>query len=264
MIRKVAIRDYRVFHEFDLEFSSGVNILVGNNDTGKSTLIEAITLALTGRVNGRLLAQELSPYFINRQATRKYVKGLRSNGQTPPAPPTMIIDVFLEDSAEAEILRGTNNVHGENACGIRIQAKLSQDFHEEYNSFISEPGTVQLAPTEYYRVEWLGFSGNAVSARSIPATVSVIDPTTIRLQSGIDYHLQQIIRTHLEPRERVELSRQYRSLREEFSNKDAVKEINKRLTSEDDDLTDRQLSLAIDISQRYTWESSLVAHLDPE
>ncbi len=249
-----------MFREFDLEFLPGINILVGRNDTGKSTLIEAINLALTGRIHGRALAQELSPYLINLDATREYVQKLQSGDQA--VPPAMIIDLFLEDADQAEILRGTNNVYGENACGVRIQAKLSQDFCEEYESFIGEPGAVRLAPTEYYKVDWLGFSGNAVSVRSVPATASVIDPTSIRLQSGVDYHLQEIIRTHLDPKERVELSRQYRSLREEFSDKETVKAINKRLEAEDDDLTDRKLSLAIDISQRYTWESSLVAHLD--
>ena len=51
MIQKVAIRNYKLLREFDLEVSPGVNIIVGNNDTGKSTLIEAINLALTGKVN---------------------------------------------------------------------------------------------------------------------------------------------------------------------------------------------------------------------
>jgi len=77
-----------LFRGFDLTFSSGINILVGSNDTGKSTLIEAINLGLTGRVHGRALAQELSPYFINRDATQEYVEQLKSGG-TPP-PPTMI------------------------------------------------------------------------------------------------------------------------------------------------------------------------------
>lgn len=262
MIRKVSIRNYRLFREFDLEFSTGINILVGSNDTGKSTLIEAIHLALTGRVHGRALAQELSPYFINREVTQQYIEKLKSGDNIPPLPPTMIIDVFLKDAEEMDILRGTNNVSGEDACGVRIQAKLSQDFHEEYKNFISDPSTVHLAPTEYYRVEWLGFSGNAVSARSVPAIASVIDPTTIRLQSGVDYHLQEIIKAHLEPNERVELSRQYRSLREAFSRQPSVKKINDRLKTDNSALTDHELSLGIDISQRYTWESSLVAHLD--
>ena len=41
-----------------------------------------------------------------------------------------------------------------------------------------------------------------------------------------------------------------------------MKSINERLKAEDSVLTDRSLSLSIDISRRYTWESSLVAHLD--
>jgi hypothetical protein len=122
----------------------------------------------------------------------------------------------------------------EDACGVRIQAKLSADFQEEYQSFITDPFSVRLAPTEYYRVDWLGFSGSAVTARSVPTTASVIDSTTIQLQSGVDYHLRQIIRTHLEPKERVELSRQYRSLREEFGNKESVKAINERLKTAND------------------------------
>ncbi len=121
---------------------------------------------------------------------------------------------------------------------------------------------MRLVPTEYYLVEMLGFSGNRISSRSVPIDARLIDASTIRLQSGVDYHLQQIIRGILEPRERVELSREYRSLREEFTEKEPVKAINKRLESTDDQLTDRKLSLSIDLSQRYTWEANLVAHLD--
>ncbi len=40
------------------------------------------------------------------------------------------------------------------------------------------------------------------------------------------------------------------------------KTINERLRKDNGELTDRELSLSIDISKRYTWESSLVAHLD--
>lgn len=260
MIRKIAIRNYRLFREFDLELGPGINILVGNNDTGKSTLIEAINLALTGRINGRSLTQELNPYLLNMQKTLEYLGALGDDRRA--VPPELIIDVYFDDHDAAELLRGTNNISGEDACGVRIQAKLSPDFQEEYANFIAQPEGVRLVPTEYYRVEWLGFSGGAVTYRSIPASSSVIDPTTIQLRSGVDYHLQQIIRTHLEPNERAELSRQYRSLRERFTDEPSVRTINSRLRGSDRELSDRQLTLSLDISNRFTWEASLVAHLD--
>jgi len=134
MIRKVAIRNYRLFGRFDLDLGPGMNILVGNNDTGKSTLIEAINLALTGRNNGRPLSQELNPYLLNQEATSEYLDAL-NDGETT-IPPELVIEVYLEDYDAAEILRGTNNLYGEDACGIRIQAKLSPEFAEEYTKFI--------------------------------------------------------------------------------------------------------------------------------
>jgi len=260
VIRKLVIQNYRKFRTLDVDMLPGTNILVGSNDSGKSTLIEAINLALTGRVNGRIFAQEFSPYYVNLDATAQYVQELQSNPRA--IPPVIIIEVYLEDGGEAEILRGTNNLLGEDACGIRIQAKLSPDFEEEYRSFVANPDSIRLVPTEYYRVDWFGFSGSGVTARSVPATASVVDPSSVRLQSGVDHHMQQIIRTHLDPKERVELSRQYRSLRETFSEQEAVKRINEKLKDDSESLTQRSLSLAIDISQRYTWENGLVAHLD--
>lgn len=260
LIRKIAIRNYRCLRQFDLDFTPGLNILVGQNDTGKSTLIEAITLALTGRVGGRAFAQELSPYYVNLDATREYIADLQSGGTEPP--PSVTIDVFLDDMHDTEILRGTNNVFGEDACGIRMQVELADEFFDEYTTFSARPDDIRLAPTEYYRVDWLGFSGNAVSARSVPVITSLVDPSTIRLQAGVDYHLQQIIRSQLESKERVELSRQYRTMREEFSDQAGVKAINEKLQKHSEKLTNRRLGLAIDISQRYTWEGGLSVHLD--
>jgi putative ATP-dependent endonuclease of OLD family len=264
VIRKIAIRNYRCFRAFDLDFTPELNILVGINDTGKSTIIEAINLALTGRVNGRAFGQELSPYFVNLDATRAYIESLKARRVSDPypEPPAIIIDVFLQDECDADVLRGTNNVFAEDACGLRVQAELADEYFEEYKSFIEEPENVRLVPTEYYKVEWVGFSGNSVTSRSVPVVSSLVDPSTIRLQAGVDYHLQQIINSQLEAKERVELSRQYRTLREEFGEKAGVQDINKRLNKHSEKLTSRKLGLAIDISQRYTWEGGLQVHLD--
>lgn len=261
MIRKIAIRNYRRFKKFDLDFDPGMNIVVGDNDSGKSSLIEAINLALTGRIQGWMLSQDFSPFLVNQVVTEEFIAELEEDA-TKATPPEIIIDLFLEDSDETEILRGTNNVLAEDACGIRIRGYLNPDYLDEYQAFVGQSEPVRLVPTEYYKVDWLGFSGNGVTARSIPATASVIDPTTIRLQSGTDVYLQKIIGDRLDPKERVELSRAYRSLREQFSNNDSVKAINEQLMGERGDFTDRELTLSIDISRRFTWESGLVAHLD--
>jgi putative ATP-dependent endonuclease of OLD family len=237
-----------------------MNILVGDNDTGKSTVLEAVNLALTGRVQGRQLAQDLSPYAFNLDVTREYVAALQAGGS--PQPPEIVIDLYLEASDATAALKGTNNSTNEDACGLRFLAVYNPDFAQEYEEFIKNPESIRVVPSEYYRCEWLGFSGNPVTARSVPATASLIDATSIRLQSGADFYLQGIISGNLLPNERVELTRAYRSLREEFADNQAIASINEKLTSTPGDVSDRNLTLGIDISQRASWESTLVPHLD--
>lgn len=260
MLRKVLIKNYRVFSDFQLEFSSGVNIIVGDNDTGKSTLLEAINLALTARLHGNPIAYELSPYLFNQATTQPYVEGLQA-GQKP-VPPQIIIEAYLDDVAECAALKGTNNLSNEDCPGVRVRIVLDEEYIDEYHRYIADPTTVKLVPTEYYKVEWLDFAGNPIrNAKKIP-DASLIDASAIRLQNGADYYLQQIIGSHLDAGERVELSRSYRSLREAFAGLETIDGVNTKLAGSHSDVSSRQLTLSIDISQRATWERSLIPHLD--
>ena len=64
MIERVIIQGYRVFKELDFRPNPEINIIVGDNEAGKSTLIEAIGMAISGRANGRPLFEELNPYWF--------------------------------------------------------------------------------------------------------------------------------------------------------------------------------------------------------
>ena len=60
-INKVIIENFKCFKgRFLVELNKCLNILVGDNEAGKSTILEAIHLALTGLLNGRYLKHELN------------------------------------------------------------------------------------------------------------------------------------------------------------------------------------------------------------
>lgn len=95
MIERVRILGYRKFRELNFEPHQRLNILVGDNDAGKSTLLEAITLALTGRVSGRLASDEVNPFWFNAAIVKEFFAA-RSAGETS-APPAIEIEVFVRD-----------------------------------------------------------------------------------------------------------------------------------------------------------------------
>ena len=53
MIERVIIKNYRVFKELDFRPNESMNIIVGDNEAGKSTLMEAISMAIGGRLHSR-------------------------------------------------------------------------------------------------------------------------------------------------------------------------------------------------------------------
>src|SRR5262245_46496853 len=95
VIDEVRISGYRRFQEFACRPRRRFNIMVGENEAGKSTLLEAVCLATTGRINGRSATEELNPYWFN-QGTVKAFFAARARGERV-SPPTISIEVFLED-----------------------------------------------------------------------------------------------------------------------------------------------------------------------
>lgn len=60
-ISKIKIQNYKCYKgTFIIDLKEGLNIIVGDNEAGKSTILEAINLALTGIVNGRSIWNEFA------------------------------------------------------------------------------------------------------------------------------------------------------------------------------------------------------------
>ncbi|EEF93701.1 hypothetical protein CATMIT_01665, partial [Catenibacterium mitsuokai DSM 15897] len=102
MITKIKIHGYRIYKKFELAPNKRLNLIVGANEAGKSTLIEALTLALTGRINGRGVAEELNPYWFNTEIVADFVKR-RLLGEAAPFP-KILIEIYLEDRPELQEL----------------------------------------------------------------------------------------------------------------------------------------------------------------
>ena len=49
MINQVKVKNFRIHNKYEIDFSSGVNIIIGNNGVGKTSIIEAIYVVFTGK-----------------------------------------------------------------------------------------------------------------------------------------------------------------------------------------------------------------------
>lgn len=260
MIVKLVLKNFRKFEDATIPFEPRLNVLVGNNDSGKSTILEAIHLCLTKRWNGRYFEQVFSHHFITSAVTDAYVKEVRAGNH--PKPPDLLVELYFKDVPALATLKGTNNSLKEDLPGYRLHAALDTDFEQDYQEFLSEPALVSTIPSEFYKIEWTSFAGQPINPRLPKVKASLIDASRIRLQSGADYHLQNIIEQTLNLRQRALLARSFRVHQEGFASDDSINSINNALAKSGNSITKKDFTLQIDTSGSNGWESALSPHLD--
>ena len=254
-IDRLVILNYKKFRNFEIEFHEGLNIIVGNNDEGKSTILEAINLALTGTLNGRTIKNEISENIFNVDAVKEYIESMKT---VPIDLPNILIELYLSGD-DVDELRGDGNSMRMNACGVLFKIKFDENYKKEYESFIKS-GSKSL-PVEYYKVDWLSFGRTPITSRSISLKVALIDSSTNRFQNGSDIYISKIIKEGLEDEELISLAQSYRNLKSDFEQNELIKEINQKIAN-NGDISNKKVSIAADMSVKNSWENILTTCVD--
>jgi putative ATP-dependent endonuclease of OLD family len=260
-IERVIIENYRTLQEINLPLREHLNIIVGDNETGKSTLLEAINLALKCQINRKPLRGELHSYLFNASAVAQFLNKLKAGQHDEP--PKILIELYLRDCPDFQKFRGTNNSLHEDAPGISLTISLdSHTFAEEYAAYIAEPERVNDIPVEYYKVDWKDFSGEPVHHSKFPVEAALIDPSAISNTYAANKYVLEIARDFLDHKDKVELALAYRTLRTTFLEDKHVTDINKALSGKASTVTQKTLTMALDMTAKMGWEAGIMPHLD--
>jgi energy-coupling factor transporter ATP-binding protein EcfA2 len=259
VLAKIKIQGYRIHRNLIVEPNRKFNLIVGPNESGKSTLMEAIALALTGRVNGRSASEELNPHWFNIAVVEEFIKN-RASGK-PTGFPEILIELSFENVPELQSLCGAINTYiPTHACpGVTMKVAPNPEYADELKEWAKAP--TSLLPVEYYKCDWRSFADKEITSRPKILATAVIDSRTVRASSGIDYHLRQILGDQLEPSERAEISLEYRRVKASMS-QTALSTVNTRMSTVHATLHDQPIALAMDQSSRTSWEGVVTPHVN--
>ena len=257
-IRHLHIENFKRFKgSFDIDLNEHLNVLVGDNEVGKSTVVEAIYLALTGIYNGHYLRNELSHYIFNNEVVDEYLQSLRSNQGIEP--PKIIIEIFFEGDDAASYM-GDDNYTGSGACGIRYMVCFDEQYNDEYQELITNE--LKTLPIEYYKVSWSSFARHGdITSRSILMKASLIDSDRGRLLNGSDIIVSKIVRDNLDTKEVVGVMQAFRSLQETFMGDQSIQEINNKI-QDSSKISEKTVEISVDLTSRNAWESYIMTYLN--
>ena len=258
-ISKINIENFKSFKgSFKLFLDRGINIVVGENEAGKSTIIEAIHLTLSGLLNGKYLNNELTQYIFNYEVVTEYLDNL--NKGINSMPPHILIEIFIEGEDISEF-EGNGNSEKTNSSGISLEIAFDEKYKKEYEDLI-KIGGIKSLPIEYYNILWSSFARDEnITIRTIPIKSALIDSASNKFQNGSDVYISRIIKEFLESNEIVEISQSHRKMRDYFMEDDSIKKINDKI-KEATKISDKKVEISVELSSKNAWENSLMTYLD--
>lgn len=256
-IKKIKIFNFKGLRDFETELNPGLNILVGDNESGKSTILDAIHLALTGMYCGRGIRNEISPYLINIEAVKEYLDSLSSDKPLPP--PGLMIEIYFDGSIDPEF-EGNDNTDKQNKVeGFRFEIAFAEQHQSEYEKLVLNK-EIHSLPTEYYLASWTKFDRNATTTRMIPIKSVLIDSSNYRYQNGSDVYISRIVKDLLGEEDVIAISQAHRRMIEGFANDPAITNINTKISAEST-IVQGDVSLSADQGNKNAWESSLITQV---
>jgi putative ATP-dependent endonuclease of OLD family len=150
-IRRLVLKNFKRFKTLEVECDPELNILVGGNEAGKSSVLQALDIVLSASRN-KVEALGLETLF-NAECIAEFLDGERKIEDLP----VLLVEVYLDGIDWHHDLDGRNNSKGADHFGIKMVCKPVDEYSNEIRAILAEKH--DSFPFEYYRCPIPDFHG---------------------------------------------------------------------------------------------------------
>lgn len=215
-IKKIHLKYFKCFRDATIECNPNLNIIVGDNGTGKSSILQAIDLALSGsitRVEKSGIENILNMSAVSAWKAQPSVEKL----------PVLTVELFFDnmpDNPKMEFFYGekySDNKTKESAFGIKMICEPDPEFFQEISQQL-QMGVGIYFPYEYYKVHFSTFSDMAYSQYNKPFHLMYIDNSTINEARALRFVITNTYSSAVSSlQERISKRQEYRNHIELFN-----------------------------------------------
>lgn len=218
-IQKIKLRNFKRFKSLSVDFDSGINILIGDNESGKSSILSAINLVLSGS-KSKIETVGLESLF-NSDVITDYLKTDKAYENLP----VLFIEVFLNEQNNVD-LNGKNNSDGLLCDGLKLECSPNDELSKEIKGILLQPETI--FPFEYYSIKFNTFQGDAFTGYRKYIKHLLIDNSQISSEYAIKEYVKDMYNSYANGVEKNKHQNEYRKHKEGFKTS-VLSELNTRL-----------------------------------
>ena len=191
-IKTLYINGFKKFIDFKVGFNEKMNILVGENEAGKSTILDAVKLVIFQSYRNTDKSVLLNLFNVND------VIRYQENPSLETLPKILIeIELHVDDRhPKSQELFGQHNHTKKELYGLRFVCEYSDELSDGTFSFNS------TIPVDYYILKWETFSGRTYVYQNNLIKTIAIDTSKSDSNSSYNYFNKQIFNSVFDSNER--------------------------------------------------------------
>ena len=207
VINRVKLHNFKRFHDFEIPLNNKLNVLVGENESGKSSILTAINLVLSG---SRIQAEKIG---VERLLNSQAAEGFLATEKKYEDLPVMFVELWLNEQNNFE-LRGRNNSEHIECDGLRMECAPIEALSGEIKEIL-ESDDINF-PYEYYAVTFSTFQGDQYTGYKKYLKHIVIDTALIGNDYAIREYIGGMYETYVEGPEKHKHQNEYRKAKNDF------------------------------------------------
>lgn len=218
-IKKIKLINFKRFQNFSVSFNQKLNVFIGDNESGKSTIMEAINISLSGR------RKFIDTLYLENLFNYDTIKTFLDSERKYEDLPELFIELYLDDN-ESFDLNGQNNSDGVTCNGIRFECKVNDELGAEIKDILRQEN--KIFPFEYYNINYFTFSGEAYTGYKKFIKHISIDHSQIGSEFALREYIRGMYNNLIEGNEKPRHFNEYRKAKNQFTN-DVLSDLNSRI-----------------------------------
>ncbi len=214
-IKKVVLHNFKKFKDFSADFRDGKNIIVGENESGKSTLLTAIDLTLSASF---AKVEHIGFENLFNTDSIEHFKKLSKGERCFSKLPILSVDIYLK-GLERHEFDGYTNHKRDSDCGIRLEITPDSEYAEIINNILLAS---DVFPFEYYKVSYRTFSAKPYDKYHKILSNILIDNSEINGEYAKREYIKGIYYDRISEVDRIRLQHSFRDKNEEFSARNLI------------------------------------------
>ena len=218
-IKKIKLKNFKRFQALSLELHEDLNVFIGDNESGKSTILDAVNITLSGK-RKKIDTLDLEALF-NFESIRDFLASERKYEELPE----LYIELYFDEQNNAE-LNGKNNSDGIECDGLKFECKPNDELSKQINEILSTDDPI--FPFEYYIINYKTFQGDPYSGYKNYLKHISIDHSQIGNEYSLREYIRSMYNNYLQENEKPKHFNEYRKFKNNYSNQ-ILNDINSRI-----------------------------------